>query len=104
MNTKFPFVQEMKLKLISIVFGLGETTFDKVKPEDSTLAYEELPIGIGQPYQILKCADARRNNEIEKGCGLQFRERKFAFETEAWAECRFKVMELTKVREIVICS
>ncbi|ORY63819.1 hypothetical protein BCR35DRAFT_187160 [Leucosporidium creatinivorum] len=31
------------------------------------------------------------------GCGLEWRAVTFAFETETWAECNFKVMELTKV-------
>lgn len=58
--------------------------FDKIKPENSTLAYEELPEGIPKAYEIFRCSDARRNRELEKGCGLEFRARKFAFETSTW--------------------
>lgn len=61
----------------------GHEHFDTVKPEKSTLPQEIIPAGL-TPYPIRQCTDSRRGGEIEKGCGFQFRDRKFAFETEAW--------------------
>lgn len=73
--------------------------------------------------EVFKCGERREKNKktgqmevVSAGCGWEGRERRFAFETETWsvlfrsrsrvidgltrmnrAECRFKVMELTKV-------
>lgn len=47
--------------------------------------------------EIFRCREIVRNGEKFGGCGLEVRARRFAFETESWAECEFKVMELTKV-------
>ncbi|SCV70016.1 BQ2448_1410 [Microbotryum intermedium] len=73
----------------------GETTFTTIPLTESHLPYEEAPKGVS-PYEVRKCVDGKRNAKIIKGCHLEVRVRKFAFETEAWAECDFHVMELTK--------
>ncbi|KAK4700308.1 ATP-dependent DNA helicase PIF1, partial [Phenoliferia sp. Uapishka_3] len=74
----------------------GNETFSRVKPEKSTLHYEEAPPGLDVP-EIRKCSDSHRNGDLTKGCGLELRNYRFAFETETWAESNFQVMELTKV-------
>ncbi|KAL8292841.1 hypothetical protein RQP46_000535 [Phenoliferia psychrophenolica] len=74
----------------------GHETSNKVKPDKSTLHYEALPPGAEVP-EIRKCVDSRVNQELKKGCNLESRTYRFAFETETWAECDFQVMELTRV-------
>lgn len=68
----------------------------KLDPSDSTLEYEQLPVGV-VTAPIVLCADRTIGGKLHKGCGLELRRRNFVFETETWAECQFKVMELTKV-------
>ncbi|GAA5880488.1 hypothetical protein JCM16303_005400 [Sporobolomyces ruberrimus] len=82
----------------------------KIPIEEARMPYEERPKGI-PPADIMKCVGAypkkrltaggggagKKEEENPGGCLLEFRKRRFVFETDAWAECRFKVMELTKV-------
>ncbi|KDE06119.1 hypothetical protein MVLG_03536 [Microbotryum lychnidis-dioicae p1A1 Lamole] len=74
----------------------GEANFTTIPLTESHLPYEEAPKGVSA-YEVRKCVDGKRNGKVVKGCHLETRARKFTFETEAWAECGFHVMELTKV-------
>ncbi|GAA5880174.1 hypothetical protein JCM3774_006074 [Rhodotorula dairenensis] len=75
----------------------GHHNLQKIPLHDACLPYEERAKGVPQD-QVLRCTDTvKRNGERISGCGYEWRMRRFAFETEAWAECAFKVMELTKV-------
>ncbi|POY71024.1 hypothetical protein BMF94_5949 [Rhodotorula taiwanensis] len=75
----------------------GHHNLQKVALHDACLPYEERAKGV-PPDEVLRCTDiVKRNGEKISGCGSEWRTRRFAFETEAWAECAFKVMELTKV-------
>ncbi|KAK4700120.1 ATP-dependent DNA helicase PIF1, partial [Phenoliferia sp. Uapishka_3] len=64
----------------------GKKAFTTMSEENTTLPFEA-PLLSTKLSRIKKC-----NN-----CALQTRERTFAFETEAWAECAFRTIELTKV-------
>ncbi|GAA5907901.1 hypothetical protein JCM6882_001521 [Rhodosporidiobolus microsporus] len=75
----------------------GHQNLQKIDIHDAQLQYEERAKGVPQA-EIWRCTDTvKRDGELVRGCGFQWRARRFAFETEAWAECDFKVMELTKV-------
>ncbi|GAA5824525.1 hypothetical protein JCM11251_000458 [Rhodosporidiobolus azoricus] len=75
----------------------GHQNLQKIDIHDAQLPYEERARGVPQA-EIWRCTDTvKRDGELIRGCGFQWRARRFAFETEAWAECGFKVMELTKV-------
>ncbi|GAA5979052.1 hypothetical protein JCM11641_004956 [Rhodosporidiobolus odoratus] len=75
----------------------GHQNLLKMDIYDSRLPYEERPAGAPQA-DIWRCTDIKkRNGDIVGGCGFEWRSRRFCFETEAWAECDFRVMELTKV-------
>ncbi|GAA6034605.1 hypothetical protein JCM8097_005419 [Rhodosporidiobolus ruineniae] len=75
----------------------GHNFLQKIPIHDSRLPYEERAKGVPQA-DIYRCTDlVKRNGEMVGGCGFEWRGRRFCFETEAWAECDFKVMELTKV-------
>ncbi|GAA6014142.1 hypothetical protein JCM11491_004118 [Sporobolomyces phaffii] len=74
----------------------------KIDLEDARVPYEERPEGV-PPADVMKCVGPISKNKPKKddngfdGCLLETRKRRFVFETDAWAECQFKVMELTKV-------
>ncbi|GAA6052067.1 hypothetical protein NBRC10513_002652 [Rhodotorula toruloides] len=73
------------------------THLTKVDLHDACVPYEERAKGV-PPADIMRCTDiVKRDGGIIAGCGFERRIRRFAFETEAWAECNFLVMELTKV-------
>ncbi|GAA5953293.1 hypothetical protein JCM3765_007464 [Sporobolomyces pararoseus] len=72
----------------------GGTNLHKVSLEDARVPYEKRPEGIAEA-PVYKCSDSK--NGAFQGCLLESRRRVFAFETDAWAECQFHVMELTKV-------
>ncbi|CEQ42261.1 SPOSA6832_04063 [Sporobolomyces salmonicolor] len=75
----------------------GHNNLKEIPLHDAHLPYEERPKGIEQA-PVIKCVDTHlRTGGIKPGCHLEWRVRRFVFETEAWAECNFKVMELTKV-------
>ncbi|GAA5988260.1 hypothetical protein JCM10908_002134 [Rhodotorula pacifica] len=75
----------------------GHHNLQKIALHEACLPYEERAKGVPQD-DVLRCTDTvKRNGERISGCGYEWRVRRFAFETEAWAECNFKVMELTKV-------
>ncbi|GAA5908707.1 hypothetical protein JCM5296_002682 [Sporobolomyces johnsonii] len=75
----------------------GHNNLREIPLHDARMPYEERPKGIEQAT-VMKCVDTHlRNGGIKPGCHLEWRVRRFVFETEAWAECDFKVMELTKV-------
>lgn len=74
----------------------GEGPLEVITLADSRLPYQETPRGLPQP-EVLRCSDRYVDRKLISGCGLEWRAVTFAFETETWAECSFKVMELTKV-------
>ncbi|GAA6062371.1 hypothetical protein JCM10212_004217 [Sporobolomyces blumeae] len=75
----------------------GHKCFIKIPLHDARVPYEKRPDGI-EPASVLKCVDKKTGGgKVFPGCLLEWRTRTFVFETEAWAECDFKVMELTKV-------
>ncbi|GAA6051095.1 hypothetical protein JCM3770_004710 [Rhodotorula araucariae] len=73
----------------------GHHMLKKLDLHDACLAYEERR-GVPQA-DIYRCTVTTNKKGEKVGCGFEWRARRFAFETEAWAECDFKVMELTKV-------
>ncbi|GAA5935910.1 uncharacterized protein JCM15063_001846 [Sporobolomyces koalae] len=78
----------------------GGTRIVKIPIEEARMPYEERPKGV-PAAQIMKCVDPKwkdpKKAEHIGGCLLEYRQRRFVFETDAWSECQFQVMELTKV-------
>lgn len=61
----------------------------RIEPAKSTLPFIRRPGGLPD-------FDIRRCDNVE--CRYEFRDRRFIFETDVFAECNFMIMELTKVR------
>ncbi|GAA5903502.1 DEAD/DEAH box helicase [Sporobolomyces salmoneus] len=77
----------------------GHQTIIKVPLVEARVPYEKRPDGVPDA-DVFKCVDSRKKKEggaAFEGCLLEQRKRRFVFETDAWAECNFKIMELTKV-------
>ncbi|GAA6009141.1 hypothetical protein JCM10207_004280 [Rhodosporidiobolus poonsookiae] len=75
----------------------GHQNLRKLDIHDSRLAYEQRAKGVVQA-DIYRCTDTvKQNKEVVGGCGFEWRNRRFVFETESWAECGWKIFELTKV-------
>ncbi|GAA6011795.1 hypothetical protein JCM11491_000753 [Sporobolomyces phaffii] len=62
---------------------------------------EEVPPGPGPPVEghtRVRCVRTQNQEGVTvDGCGFQWTLLAFAFETDTWKECKFKVVELTKV-------
>lgn len=88
----------------------GNEAWLYIDVQESYLEWIEVPDGATAP-RIRRCVRDGRGNE---GCGMEVRDVRFVFQTEAWsvllppscstpnlmdnrAECNFSVMELTKV-------
>ncbi|KAL8280327.1 hypothetical protein RQP46_007244 [Phenoliferia psychrophenolica] len=69
-------------------FRCGKKSLTSLSAQSASLSPES-PID-GVPLAKVKRCNAG-------GCGFAFRQREFAFETEAWAECDFTTIELTRV-------
>ncbi|GAA5844694.1 hypothetical protein JCM9279_002884 [Rhodotorula babjevae] len=74
----------------------GHNIIKKLDLHDACLPYEERAKPVPQA-DVHRCVTGTNKKGEPVGCGFEWRQRRFAFETEAWAECEFKIMELTKV-------
>lgn len=83
--------------LLTLLRRTGAEPLEAIALADSRLPYEDPPRHLPHP-KVLRCSDRWVNKQKELGCGFEWRDVTFPFETATWAECNFLVMELTKVR------
>lgn len=74
----------------------GEIKLEVIKLERSRLPSREIPRDAQEP-SVFRCSDRSPAAGGAKGCGFEWRNVTFVFESDAWAECDFLVLELTKV-------